>query len=301
MGYLGQRRLILLGALLALALATAHVAAGVSTATTRWIVFSATPDGKHAAQLFRIQTTGAGIQQITIGTKIATQPSFSPDGKRVVFTRLGSGIFVVNLDGSGQRRLTNAGRDHFPVWSPDGKHIAFLRLYANRWRLYVMTPSGGAQHRVSSVNDGGRPSWTANSKSIYLPVQAGLQRIDARTGRVQKQLVVPELDLGTSNAATMSPNSKRVAFVAPRPSTPNCEDVSCPVYALYLAEVPSGKTRRFANNTSPAGWSADSSKLVFVFRGGLALWPVASKTATITLATGDHVAAGDSPPAWQPR
>jgi Periplasmic component of the Tol biopolymer transport system len=300
MGYSGKRRLILLGALVALALATAHVAAGVSNATTPWIVFSATPTGLRTAQLFRVQTTGDGLEQITTGTKIATDPAFSPDGKRVVFARLGSGIFAVNLDGSGLHRLTGAARDQFPVWSPDGKHIAFLRLYKNAWHIYLMSPSGGAQHRLGGAF-GGRPSWTADSKSIYIPVQAGIQKVDARTGRTQKQIALEALDLGTSNAATLSPNSKKVAFVAPRPSTPNCEDVSCAVFALYLADVPGGKPRRFANNTSPAGWSPDGSKLVFVYRGGLAVWPLASKTPASTIATGDHVAAGDAPPAWQPR
>jgi hypothetical protein len=301
MGYSGQRRLIVLGALVAVAFATAHVAAGVSTATTRWIVFSATPAGERMAQLFRVETTGSGIEQITTGANIATQPAFSPDGKRVVFARLGTGIFVVNLDGGGLHRLTGGARDQFPVWSPDGKHIAFLRLVKNAWRIYLMSPSGGAQHRLGNAPPGGRPSWTADSKSIFIPVQGGLQKVDARTGRTQKQFALAALDLGTSNAATLSPNSKKVAFVAPRPSTPDCGEVSCAVYALYLADVPGGKTRRFANNTSPAGWSPDSSTLVFVYRGELAVWPVASKTPTSTIATGDHVAAGDAPPAWQPR
>jgi Tol biopolymer transport system component len=298
MGYSGQRRLILLGALVALVLATAHVAAGVSNATPRWIVFSALPKGLTPAQLFRVKTTGTGLEQITTGTKIATQPSFSPDGKRVVFARLGSGIFVVNVDGGGLHRLTSAARDQYPVWSPDGKRIAFLRLYKNHWRLYVMSPSGVGQHRVGRLY-GGRPSWTADSKSIFIPVQGALEKIEARTGRAQKRILV-SIDLGTSSAPTVSPTSRRVAFIGPRPFSAGCGDLCEAVFALYMADLPSGRRRRVANDTGPAGWSPDGKSLVFVHRGGLALRPVAGGTGT-TITTGTDVAQGDAPPAWQPR
>ncbi|HVN60343.1 MAG TPA: hypothetical protein VMT59_03710 [Gaiellaceae bacterium] len=292
-----RQRLAVLAGLVALSLAAAHTAAGVSN-PTRWLVFSAIPKGQTVAQLFRIQTTGAGLDQITTGRKTASEPDFSPDGKRVVFVRLGSGIFVVNLDGSGLHRLTTAPRDQFPVWSPDGKQIAFLRIYKNVWRLYVMGPTGKAPHRLPLALPGGRPSWTSDSKSVFNPVQGALVKVDARTGRQLKRYVIP-IDLGTSNAATVSPNSTRVAYVAPRPSLPTCEDTSCAVYALYLADVPGGHPRKVANDTGPVGWSPDGTRMAFVHRGALNLWPVGTGART-TITTGASTPAGDAPPAWQP-
>jgi hypothetical protein len=87
-----------LGALAAFGVAAAQPAAGASS-PSRWIVFSALPNGQPPAQLFRVQTNGEGLEQITTGRRVATEPAFSPDGKRVVFARLGSGIYVVDLDG----------------------------------------------------------------------------------------------------------------------------------------------------------------------------------------------------------
>jgi TolB protein len=59
-------------------------------------------------------------------------PSWSPDGQRVAFmspTPYGTDnyeIYVMNVDGSGLRRLTNSpGPDGWPAWSPDGEQIAF--------------------------------------------------------------------------------------------------------------------------------------------------------------------------------
>ena len=87
----------------------------------RWIVFSAVPAGQHTDQLFRIQSTGEGLQQITKGGYPSVAPAFSPDGKRIAFARTGVGIVTMNVDGTGIRRLTTNGRDGFPAWSPDGK------------------------------------------------------------------------------------------------------------------------------------------------------------------------------------
>jgi Tol biopolymer transport system component len=59
-------------------------------------------------------------------------PRFSPDGKRLVFTRdvdeasLAGALYVVNLDGSGLRKITSD--DLYPGdadWSPDGTRIVF--------------------------------------------------------------------------------------------------------------------------------------------------------------------------------
>jgi Tol biopolymer transport system component len=282
-----------LAVLVVAATQTASAAAGPT-----WIVFSALPSGVPPAQLFRIQTTGEGLEQITKGKSPATDPAFSPNGKRIVFARLGSGIFVMNLDGSGLRRLTSGKQDIFPVWSPDGTRIAFLRQYRSEWRLFVMKASGRALHRLRLTPPSGRPSWTANSKSIYIPSRGALLKVDAGTGRQQKHV---QLRVDVPISGTTSPDSSKVAFVGSRPSLPGCGEVSCVVFALYLGDVTRARLQKFVNDGGPAGWSPDSKTLVFVFRGALVLWNVGSRSRSSTIKTGSHVAQADAPPAWQPR
>ena len=281
--------------------AVAQTAGGASSAT-RWIVFSAHPDGTGSAQLFRIQPTGEGIQQITKGRLPATAPAFSPNENRIVFVRLGSGIFSMKLDGSGLHRLTSGTRDSYPVWSPDGKRIAFVRPYRTDWRLHVMSASGAKLVRLPQAPPSGRPTWAADGKAILIPASGDLVRVDVRSGKVLKYYGLT-LDLQSSQTATLSPNRRKIAYVGPRVSTgpEDCGEGPCPQYGLYLANVPKPhRARRIVNDTGPADWSPDGKSLVFVSRGALALWVVATKQRT-EISTGAHIATGDAPPAWQPR
>ena len=58
-------------------------------------------------------------------------PSWTPDGKRIIFSsnytnpRGGNfDLYLVNLDGSGLTQITNdEGFDGFPMFSPDGKKL----------------------------------------------------------------------------------------------------------------------------------------------------------------------------------
>ena len=73
--------------------------AGRATTASLWIVFAASPEnGNGTQQLFRVRADGTGLRPITSGVRVATAPSLSPNGKTVVFSRLGSGLFVVNID-----------------------------------------------------------------------------------------------------------------------------------------------------------------------------------------------------------
>jgi Tol biopolymer transport system component len=281
--------------------AVAQTAGGASSAS-RWIVFSAHPNGTGSAQLFRIELTGEGLQQITKGRLAATSPDFSPNGNRIVFVRLGSGIFGVKLDGSGLRRLTSGTRDSYPVWSRDGKRIAFVRPYRRQWRLYVMSASGSKLLRLPHAPPAGRPTWSAGGKAILIPAAGDLVKVDSRSGKVLTYYGM-SLDIQTAQTATLSPNRRKIAYVGPRISTgPNdCGEGPCPQYGLYLASVPKPHSPlRIVNDTGPAGWSPDGKNLVFVSRGALTLWVVASGQRT-AISTGTHVATGDASPAWQPR
>jgi Tol biopolymer transport system component len=295
-----------IAAVVGVALAAVSAASGQSqrsSAQPQWIVFTADPPALGVEQIFRIQPSGKGLKQLTRGQYPAQAPVFSPDGKRIAFARLGGGIFSMNLDGTGLRRLTTNGRDSYPAWSPDGKQIAFLRPLVNGWRVFVMSASGAGERRLPQAPPAGRPSWTG--RGLVIPTNGDLAMIDPRSGRVQK-LFGALIDASTGmDGATASPDLSSVMFVGPRkpdPGDKECGDnMACPRFALYIQDLRKHKAPRIlARDAGPAGFSQDGKSVAFVAKKRIVLWLLKNGTST-KVATGKVSPTTSSPPVLQPR
>jgi Tol biopolymer transport system component len=128
--------------------------------------------GQYTYGLYLSDSDGKNERPLDAGKGPNYNPSFSADGRWIVFTseRHGSAdIFRVHPDGSGLERLTDSSAfDDQGVLSPDGSTLAFVSSRgggtANIWLLDVFS------HRVRNLtrNKAGnfRPSWSPNGKWI---------------------------------------------------------------------------------------------------------------------------------------
>lgn len=134
------------------------------------VMFTAAPgsitvadsDGRNAHVIVRATTPDSGHTGYT-----ATDPQFSPDGRRFLFVRENRGnlapknaqaIFVANAQGKSARRVTPwslAAGDN-PDWSPDGKWILF-HSNANsdkQAQIYVVRSNGSGLKQLTNFKPG---------------------------------------------------------------------------------------------------------------------------------------------------
>jgi Tol biopolymer transport system component len=130
-------------------------------------------------EVYVMDANGRHVRRVTRRALPDTKPSWSPDGKRIVFQRFETGgnrfvplhsdIAVVNVNGSGMRRLTHtaAADDLNPVWSPNGRTIVFRSDRDGNWELYAMRADGSGLTRLT--NDPAvdlNPSWSPNGREL---------------------------------------------------------------------------------------------------------------------------------------
>ena len=77
-----------------------------------------------------MRLSGGEPEQRTTDPADEFEPSWSPDGKQIVFhgwPRGNRDLFVIGADGQGRRAITSLpSHEWFPAWSPDGSRIAFV-------------------------------------------------------------------------------------------------------------------------------------------------------------------------------
>lgn len=127
------------------------------------VVFNAwgptwSPDGSWIAYADK----GSTIYKIPIGGGAPTplgsgqEPTWSSSGQRIALVD-GLDIFVMNSDGSGRVKLTDAaatkGKNLNPAWSPDGSKIAFVSTRDGNFEIYSMNANGSNQKRLTNTPD----------------------------------------------------------------------------------------------------------------------------------------------------
>ncbi len=205
--------------------------AGANSVTSDW-----SPDGRRiafdsdrtrAVEIFTMRSDGSEVQQITDLHGFSGDPSWSPNGRQLVFEHASFGqcctnIWRINADGAGLHELTAFSMETFaaePAYSPDGRWIAFQQ-FPNGARLsaiVVMRADGTEMRQVTPISmDAAHPEWSPDGSRIIFNNDFTLNVGDIFTirpdGTGVKRLtnVTP---LGEADfRPDYSPNGKKIVF-----------------------------------------------------------------------------------------
>ena len=140
-------------------------------------------DRSGIPQIYLSDLNGSTVQPITNIPNGACQPSWSPDGMRLVFVspckaRLdlsdlplaNTALYIINVDGSNLTPLPTApGGDFEPAWSPDGKRIAFTSLRDGYMQIYSINLADQSVTRLTNTSSDintRQPAWSPFSNQI---------------------------------------------------------------------------------------------------------------------------------------
>ncbi len=227
-------------------------------------------DGVVVAGLFTKSVNGPLVASdipLTAGEEMDYVPSFSPDGKRLVYTSFATGnedIWVMDVHGENARPLTDHPKaDWSPAWSPDGEAIVFTSNRDGVNQLWLMDSDGSNPRPLTHADPlpttwSRDPSWSRDGRMIIFTSN--------RTGKDENWI----LDLSTLRQwphsigmaehwhPSFSPDGRRVLFSSNLSGE----------WGLWLSDL-EGKNlirlvsdHRFDNNPA-ASWSPDGKRIVF--------------------------------------
>ena len=214
-----------------------------------------------AYEIYVMDADGGNQLNLTKNPSDDSSPSWSPNGKRIVFTSNRDGkvknfiptpeIYVMDADGGNPQNLTNdLNYDRSPSWSPDGKRIAFVSERDGHFRgeigitdeLYVMDADGRNQQRLTEnrKNDSS-PSWSPDGKRIAFAAdrKGDLENfeiyvMDADGGNQQRLTN----NRGYDGSPSWSPDGKHIAFASERDEN----------WGIYVMDADGENLQNLTNN-----------------------------------------------------
>jgi Tol biopolymer transport system component len=205
-----------------------------------------------------VMSSQGGKPRILTPKGFQGNPSFSPDGKWIVYVRdprpNDNGLWLMRADGRGLHRLTRnpfmkggeCGCDEDPNFSPDGKLVSFVRIKKDHEQqaLFVVRRNGTGLQQLTpySWEVARKHDWSPDGRVILLTTNADFVRPDESANMVtigpdgSGKTEVTSFTGGRQNAfaGSFSPDGKQIVFRLEEGDT----------YSLAVADRDGGNVRK---------------------------------------------------------
>jgi TolB protein len=209
------------------------------------------------------------------------EAAWSPDGRKILYVSRGRNtwdLYVINVDGSGQRMLTSV-LSASAAWSPDGRKIAFRgrrKPDASRG-LRVINADGSGKRRLA--RKGQDPAWSPDGRTIAFADSATIYVVNADgTGQrgLADKTVAASRTGGRMSSPAWSPDGRRVLFLSDAGT--RCD--FC--FHVYVVNADGSGEQRLTHNATPGppnpstvpgnyapAWSPDGRRIASVRTTGI--------------------------------
>nr|MEE4267111.1 S41 family peptidase [Candidatus Krumholzibacteria bacterium] len=108
------------------------------------------------------------VIELTDHKRPATEPLWSPEGDRILFTRGNADLWVMDADGDNEKELFKGWSLSSYSWAPDGRWIAYSRNDANfNSDVFIMPSEGGEAVNITRHPDADdNPVWSADGSML---------------------------------------------------------------------------------------------------------------------------------------
>jgi len=125
-------------------------------------VFVSDKSGFNKPQIYRYEF-GSGRTIKVSNSGYATSPQFSNDGSQIAFLN-GRSAAIMNSSGAVTANLGNTGIDEAPSFSPNGKRVVYASTQGGKGVLTIKSLNGGESFGKSSQGVIRSPVWSASPK-----------------------------------------------------------------------------------------------------------------------------------------
>ena len=225
-----------------------------------------------------------------VDVKCWSQPIWSPDSNRILFREGNSGIWIVNADGTGLKKLASGpGTQSRPKWSPDNNRIAFV----NTNEIWLMDTNGNNKRVLTELvsKQGYSPiatvddflfDWSPDSNKIvyaYRPIPSDGYHITYDGGIHPYQIWMINIDGTNKHCLTLDflssglpvcmPDGRYILFTSNYKwvvtASPSFPPVSYPKQNIWMLDLTEMKCKQLTNTNKVYRYalSPDGKRIVF--------------------------------------
>lgn len=245
--------------------------------------------------IFLIKPDGSDLRQITTSLSQELQPSWSPDGSQIVFTKDGQ-LTIMNADGSNVRIITTGVLNAYPAWSPNDPKIAFQKIdSSNNANIFTVNTDGTDLTQLTFERCGSlcphAPTWSPDGQNIaFVTSRDGNWEVYKMSVNGSGQTNITKTPNYTEVYPSWSRDGKTILFLSNENGPSD----------IYFVNADGTERRNITQSPSVvegrATWSPKGDRLVLWIDGQIAVMNVDG--TNLTVITNSIYPKGD--PVWGP-